>query len=67
MYIQLNPSDNLEELTDDFLSSTLAKKELPFRFYSKIEIKTSVFRAVYYEPTLEKLDNDVLREILSFK
>lgn len=65
IYIELNPSAQLEELTDTFLNSSLADKELPFRFYSKREIMTSAYRAVYHEPTIEKLDEGVIRNILS--
>jgi len=65
IYSELNPSCNLEELTENFLNSGLANRELPFQFYSIREILTTPYRAVYHEPTLEKLDSETLREILN--
>ena len=55
-YIEINPGKNIEELISGFLSSKLAARELPFNFYVKEEVLSSAFRAVYHEPTLQKLD-----------
>lgn len=65
MYIKLNPASKLEELTDKFLSSALADRDLPFRFYAKEEIFSSAYRAVYHEPTIGKLDGSSLHDLLS--
>ncbi len=64
IYMELNQSYLLEELIDKFLASPLANKELPFKFYSKREILTSPYRAVYHEPTLQKLDLQVIEAML---
>lgn len=63
IYIQLNPLNSLKELHGNLLKSTVADKELPFQFYSKREILTFAYRAIYHEPTLEKLNSETLREI----
>jgi len=64
IYIELNPSDNLEVLTEIFLNSALANKELAFRFYSKREILSSAYRTVYHEETLQKLEVESVRYLL---
>ena len=66
IYIELNPSYNHEVLTNNFLNSALVNKEFPFDFYLKKEILSPAFRAIYHEPTLEKLNSEVIRKILSF-
>lgn len=64
IYIQLNPLNSLKELHENLLKSTLADKELPFYFYSKSEILTSGYRAIFHEPTLQRLDAATIKEIL---
>ena len=65
IYIELNPLIGLKELHEKLLKSTVADKELPFHFYLKREVLSSAYRAVYHEPTLEKLNSEALREILN--
>jgi len=65
IYIELNPSSNLQELTENFLNSELASRELPFRFYSKGEILSAAYRALYHEPALEKLDRSAIESFLN--
>ena len=65
IYIELNPSSNLHELTEKFLNSELANKELPFHFYLKEEILSPDYRAVFNEPTLQKLDADTIQVTLN--
>jgi hypothetical protein len=55
IYLRLNTSKDIEGLTANFLKSALASRSLPFKFYGKRELLSSNFRAIYKEPTLEKL------------
>ena len=64
IYIQLNPLSSLKELHENLLKSTVADKELPFQFYLKREIRSPAYRAVYHEPTLQRLDADIIQVIL---
>ena len=64
IYIELNPLNSLKELNENFFKSALADKELPFDFYWKEEILSSAYRAVYHEPTLEKLDEETIKVTL---
>ncbi|WP_018342283.1 hypothetical protein [Cytophaga aurantiaca] len=64
IYIELNPLNSLNELHENLLKSKVADKELPFHFYLKEEILSSAYRAVYHEPTLQKLDAETIKVTL---
>jgi len=65
IYIELNPLNSLKELHENLLRSTVANRELPFEFYLKEEILSPAYRAVYHEPTLQKLDVDTIHVTLN--
>lgn len=64
IYIELNPLNSLKELQENLLKSTVADKQLPFHFYLREEILSSAYRAVYHEPTLQKLDEETIKVTL---
>lgn len=64
IYIELHPVNSLKEIHENLLKSSVADKEFSFHFYLKKEIISPAYRAIYHEPTLEKLNSETILRLL---
>lgn len=64
-YAVLHKKFSLGELANGFLSSPLAERTLPFEFYTKEKIMSSLYRASYIEPDIQPVNEETIRHQLS--
>jgi hypothetical protein len=63
-YIRLNEL-SFEETVNNFLSTPLTEKSLPFEFYEKEILLSPPFRAVFHEPAQKAIDPEAISALLS--
>jgi len=63
-YIRLNVL-SFEETVNNFLSTPLTEKSLPFEFYEKEILLSPPFRAVFHEPAQKTINPEAISALLS--
>ena len=65
IYMSMFEELSLKELTNGFLNSNLSDKNLLFKFYDKSYLMTPSLRAIHEIPTLTKLNQFTVENLLS--
>ncbi len=64
LFLSLNKNTPTEDVVSLFLTSKLSERTLPFKFYKREELLSPEPRAIYILPTLRKLDELAISEII---
>ena len=63
-YVRLNELP-FDETVNNFLSTPLTEKSLPFEFYERETLLSPPFRAVFHQPTHKTIDPEVISAMLN--